>query len=43
MDNNYLDKVIKQIIYETEVSNGEVYFPFLISGVPRKEKYISHS
>ena len=36
MDKNYLDKVIKQIIYETEVSNGEVYFPFLSGGVPRK-------
>ena len=36
MDKKYLHKVIEQIIYETEVSNGEVYFPFLSGGVPRK-------
>ncbi len=36
MDKKFLNKVIEQIIYETEVSNGEVYFPFLSGGVPRK-------
>jgi hypothetical protein len=36
MNNNYLDKVAEQIISETEVSNGEVYFPFLNGGFPRR-------
>ena len=36
MDYKFLDKVVEQIIYETEVSNGEVYFPFLNSGFPRR-------
>tara|TARA_R110002153_G_scaffold63719_1_gene170908 strand:- start:477 stop:743 length:267 start_codon:yes stop_codon:yes gene_type:complete len=37
MDKKFLDKVIEQIIYETEVSNGKVYFPFFgFGGIPRK-------
>ena len=36
MDNKFLDKVVEQIIYETEVSNGKVYFPFLNGGFPRR-------
>tara|TARA_B100000497_G_scaffold126653_1_gene166078 strand:+ start:603 stop:866 length:264 start_codon:yes stop_codon:yes gene_type:complete len=36
MGNSYLDKVVEQIIYETEVSNGEVYFPFLNGGLRRR-------
>ena len=36
MDYKFLDKVVEQIIYETEVSNGEVYFPFLNGGFPRR-------
>ena len=36
MDNKFLNKVAEQIISETEVSNGKVYFPFLSGGVPRK-------
>ena len=36
MVNNFLDKVVEQIVSETEVSNGEVYFPFLNGGFPRR-------
>ena len=36
MGNSYLDKVVEQIISETEVSNGEVYFPFFNGGFPRR-------
>jgi hypothetical protein len=36
MGDNYLDKVVEQIISETEVSNGEVYFPFFNGGFPRR-------
>jgi hypothetical protein len=36
MGNNFLDKVAEQIISETKVSNGEVYFPFLNGGFPRR-------
>jgi len=36
MDYKFLNKVVEQIVSETEVSNGEVYFPFLNGGFPRR-------
>ena len=32
MENNYLDKVVDQIVRETEIDyvNGSIYFPFIL-------------